>query len=161
MTSPGAREKTSALRQSRCVPPSHTIPSPWRQTGPAVTARITDDEAARGKEDVTLISPCAGLVIVLPGKGQCCAEPLPPFSNLVWAAIEPARGGFTINQGSASFLRKQKEPNDKSFLFTESELLLGGDARSEGTPLPSTGYLHAGCSECNLQGSRKVSGPGS
>lgn len=86
---------------------------PRRQTAAASTARITDDTAGRGKKEVTLISPRPGLVIVLPRKGQCCGEPLPPFSNLVGAAIERARGGFAINQGSASLLRKQKEAGNQ------------------------------------------------
>lgn len=117
MTSPGslkkkikgAREKkrkSSDLRQSRSVPAFPHSPL-------ALTARITDDTAGRGKKEVTLISPCAGLVIALPRKGQCCGEPLPPFSNLVAAAIERARGGLTINQGSASLLRKQKEAGNQ------------------------------------------------
>lgn len=109
----GAREKTSVLQSTRSVPPFRTISSPSQQAAVALTARITDDTAGRGKKDVTLISPCAGLVIVLPRKGQCCGEPLPPFSNLVGAAIERARGGFTINQGSASLLGKQKEAGNQ------------------------------------------------
>lgn len=94
------------------------------------------------EKDMTLISPCIpgpAWVIVIQGKGHSRGEPLPPISNSVGMEIERARGNFTINQSSASAPEQAKgsrQPNDKSLSFTELELLLGCDARSEGNPPP-------------------------
>lgn len=58
---------------------------------------------------MTLISPCTGLGNRHPRKGHSPREPFPPFSNLVGMEIERAWGNFTINQSSASLLRRRRE----------------------------------------------------
>lgn len=159
MTSPGRfkKGKKGARKERKRIhlssnshvlyPPFHTVSSPSRQSAVALTARITDT-AGRGEKEVTLISPCAGLVIVLTRKGQCCGEPLPPFSNLVGAAIERARGGFAINQSSASLLRKQKEAGNQMTnpFSSQSRNDCWVVMRDQREPPPSMGYLHTGCS---------------
>lgn len=93
------------------------------------------------EKDVTLFSPCTGRGNNLPRKGHSRGEQFPPVSNSVGLEIERAWGNFTINQSSASLLRKQREAGSQMtnpFFFTELELLAGCDARSEGNPREDT-----------------------
>lgn len=93
-----------------------------------------DDTA---EKDVTLISLHAGLGNSPPRKGHARGERFPPFSNLVGMEIERALGKLH-NKSELSFAPEKakgsRQPNDKSLLFTELELLLGCDVRSEGKP---------------------------
>lgn len=89
---------------------------------------MTRQKEKKKEKDVTLISPYAGPGNSPPRKGHRGGEPFPPFTNLVGMEIERAWGNFTINQSRASLPERAKgsrQPNDKSPLFTELELLPG------------------------------------
>lgn len=113
------------------------------------------------KNDMTLISPCAGLGNSHPRKGHSRGEPFPPFSNSVGMEIERAWGNFTINQSSASLLRKAKGKQAAKWqipsLHGAGNYCWRCDARSQGNPhgIPAHWLL---ITPCNLRASQTSSG---
>ena len=105
--------------------------------------KATDD---RAEQDMTLISPCAGLANSHLRKGHSRGEPFPPFSNSVGMEIERAWGNFTINQSSASLLRRQREAGSQMtnpFPSRSWNYCWGVMRDQRETPM---GYLHIDCS---------------
>lgn len=109
------------------------------------TRKKQRQEKTRGKRKHTALitTPVLAWVIISQEKGHSRREPIPSFGNSGGLETERARGNFTINQSSASLLRKRGKgetgsQNDKSLLFTDLELLLGCDVRSEGNPCGDT-----------------------
>ena len=113
------------------------------------------------KNDMTLISPCAGLGNSHPRKGHSRGEPFPPFSNSVGMEIERAWGNFTINQSSASLLRKAKgkagSQMTNPFSSRSWNYCWRCDARSQGNPhgIPAHWLL---ITPCSLRASQTSSG---